>query len=348
LVGANLYIGNSNSPIILNPISGYCSNYCEYTYFGSNLKAGRIKLNSALGLGGSLIINEEFQNNSFTDADHDKLNGIDTDKINWISDVDTTTKTITTPYKINFNNDINFKGSVSADTSGILIQATGNAITVDSQTLLISSPIVLFQSPAGCGLFLSSGRYLALGNDNQVRAYSETLHNAALATTALATATANGIASRIHLISFNSNDWSPYGRPGLQPFEHSTTYSGTFDFNILNLPEFSSVVYNGTWVGGSKKLHFNYSVNLAINSSPLLICKSRFRVSRNGYLEGNSVFSGIQYSSTNTVTNVIMYEVSRIIPVVNGDIIYLSTNFNMTMKADSTFTNWYNLQISEL
>jgi hypothetical protein len=230
-------------------------------------------------------------------------------------------------------------GNIECNAYGLLLNATsGNGIYLNSDIISIYSPTFLIESPGG--IFLSLGTSLNFTLGAQIRPYSETDYNALTA-----------LINRVQIDSFRANDWSPYGRPGIQPFLNSTNYTDTLTFNILNQSEFidSGLIYNGTWNGGPRRILFKYCVNFACNASSVLKCRSRFRLKHNDFLEGLNVFQGIQYNSATTLINTIHYECSHIYNVVNGDIIYLETNFNMTMQASpSVFNNWYSLHISEL
>jgi hypothetical protein len=295
------------------------------------------------GNSGSLTLRGEVQENAFTNADHTKLNNIDTNKIDWISSVNTTNKQINTEYDIKFNNN----STIGINSNGLLINSP-TGITLNNETLIVTSNVISFEASNGSGIYLSPGTFWNFDGVNQTRAYSEANHNMNINN-------ANEITklnSRIHIDSYRPNDWTNFGRPGTSPFLHSTSYADTILYNIFNQAEFNAVglgiIQNGSWVGGNKRLLVKYSSNLAVNGSQLLICKSRFRLNHNSYLEGNNVFQGVQYNTPNTVTNIVQYEVSQVINVSNGDILYLETNFNMTMASSTTFYNWCSYHLTEL
>jgi hypothetical protein len=300
----------------------------------------QIRLGNADGPG-KIIMNGGEQNYPFTNADRDKLNNLDT---NWISSVDSNTNNLTTAYSINYNHGTSYKGKIGSNSGGLLIE--GDNLTIDSSYLIVNAATVTFDSPSGSGIYLAPGSFWNFGTQGtQTRPYTEEYHN-------MNVNSANILSNRFNINSYRPNDWTPYGRPGIQPFLNNINYANTIQYNIFNQSEFNvaglNIIQNGAWIGGSKRLNVKYCVNLSCNASNVLICKSRFRLKRNNITEGNNLFNGIQNNATNTLSNIIIYECNNIIDVINGDIIYLETVFNMTMQSTTTFTNWCSYQLTEI
>jgi hypothetical protein len=107
-VGDNLHIGCvGNNSLILNPNTGHIVNYCSFTYFGDNNGPGNIILQNQGNNTGSITINNEQQNNAYTDLDHSNLNQNTIDVSNLsttVSNMDTQINTNTTVIASVINN----------------------------------------------------------------------------------------------------------------------------------------------------------------------------------------------------------------------------------------------------
>ena len=78
--GDDLNIGCSASKnLVINPDQGHITHYCENTYFGDNYGPGRITLTNNGVDSGSITLNNEVQNHSYTDVDHTRLNDVTSD-----------------------------------------------------------------------------------------------------------------------------------------------------------------------------------------------------------------------------------------------------------------------------
>jgi trimeric autotransporter adhesin len=122
--GDELYIACSLAKnLIINPDQGHITHYCENTYFGDNNGPGRLILSNSNGDGGSLTINEEVQNHAYTDADHTRLNDVDSD----IAGVQTQINTINTNVSV-----------VSTDNAVMQVQLDLVAADLDTAEIFIA------------------------------------------------------------------------------------------------------------------------------------------------------------------------------------------------------------------
>ena len=137
--GDSLTIGCSASKnLTINPDQGYISHYCENTFFGDNYGPGRLILVSNNGNGGSITLNSEVQNNAYTDADHARLNTVDSDMTSLQNQINTTNTDVSAVATENVATQVQLD-LVAADLATAETFITGHTDDIVDLTVLINT-----------------------------------------------------------------------------------------------------------------------------------------------------------------------------------------------------------------